>query len=247
MRGQVPAFAARQPVVVSGTGDTTVTMTLRPLGTLSGRIVTERAPNAPAPTASLPRVVLEPANGSPALGLVRISSGPDGPTETFTAEGLRAGPYVVRINTYGGWMIKSIAWRGRDYTDQPFDFAATTDVADVVVTVTNDPPVTTGVVRDERGRPVPNAAVLAFPADRTLWTNYGFSPTRLKMTRASSRGEYRHHALAAGSYLIVAIPGEAADGWTDPAFLERAAGLATQITLSWGAARTQDLVLRAVR
>jgi hypothetical protein len=244
-RGSPSQFAARVPVVVGAAGETSVVVQLRPLGTLTGRLVIERDPAKAAPTIAIPRVSLEPANGSPALGLLRVQYGPEGAQENFTVEGLRAGAYCLRINAVGGWLIKSITWQGRDYTDQPFDAATAQEFVDVVVTVTNAAPVVTGMVRDGRGQPVANAAVIAFPTDRALWTNYGFTPTRLKSTRSSSTGEYRMSAVPAGDYYLVAVPAAQATAWQDPAFLEKAAGTAARISITWGGQKAQNLRIGA--
>jgi hypothetical protein len=246
-RSGAPAYVARVPVTVAGPAEVQVTVRLQPLGSISGRLVVERDSSRPATSATPPRVRIEPANGSPSLGLHNVQYGPDGPGETFTLHGLRPGLYTVRINPFGGWVIKSVSWRGRDYTDQPFDAAAASDISDVIVTVTNAAPVVSGRVVDDRGQAAPNAAVLAFPADRALWANYGLSPTRLKMARASSEGTYRMDTLPAGTYLMAAVAASEAGAWMDPAFLDRIAGSAARVTLGWGGTVSQNLAVSRSR
>lgn len=244
-RSNAPSFAARTSVVVRGGETTDLILQLRPLSRMTGRVVVDPdAPTIPdAAPAVIPSVRLEPANGDPSLGLPRSSRTPDGTPYMFVIEGLRAGPYCIRVESAGVWMIKSVAWRGRDYADEPFDAAATQDFDDVVVTVTRAVPSVIGAVRDERGQAVTAAAVIAFPVDPARRTNYGLTPTRLKMVRTLSTGRFRL-ALPPGEYYLVAVPANQAAAWQDAAFLEKIAAGAVRFSLDWGANVTRDVVIK---
>jgi hypothetical protein len=60
------------------------------------------------------------------------------PTQEFRIQGVMPGAYVVRAG--GEWLVKSITWKGRDYTDRPIDAAAEPDLSGVDVTLTNAAP-----------------------------------------------------------------------------------------------------------
>ncbi len=138
-RSGAPTFAARMTVAVAGGRDTAIVLSLRALGTMSGRIVIE-PPAAAAPGAAsppFPSVSLEPANGDPSLGLPQASQAtkPDG---TFAIAGVRAGLYNLRISGGSRLMVKSVTSRGRDHADEPFDTSQAADFDDLLVTVTAD-------------------------------------------------------------------------------------------------------------
>ena len=90
------------------------------------------------------------------------------------------------------------------------------------------------------------SAVIVFPADRRLWTNFGWRPTRLRSARSATDGSFTIDALPAGDYLVVAVDVGQVDAWNDPKFLESASAVATLATLEWGVRATVDLVLRDV-
>jgi Carboxypeptidase regulatory-like domain len=240
MTGPARDYVGRADVTVAG-DETDVVVTMRPTGTMSGRILVE--PSSDAQSSSLPPgmvIQLDPASGNPALGLLRNILRPDGSPSTFTISGLLPGQYWLRTST--AWVIESIRWQGRDYTDAPFDAAATQDFADVEVTVTKSAaPVVSGIVRDRQGSPVADARVVAFPTDPALWQNYGLFPRRLKSTYAAQDGSYRLMELPAGQYFIAAFPPAASSTWYEPSFLEHAAASATQVALHWNEAANLDL------
>ena len=95
-----------------------------------------------------------------------------------------------------------------------------------------------GSVVDASGKPLANAQVIVFAADRAYWTPQS---RRIAATQASASGRYGFRNLPAGEYLI-AIAVDADDGqWFDPAFLESSSGEALTITLTAGAPVIQDL------
>ena len=97
------------------------------------------------------------------------------------------------------------------------------------------------------GRPVASAAVVAFPAESDQWTNYGFTPIRLKSVGIDTSGGYRVDGLPAGDYILIAIDSSQADAWQDPQFLEAASRAGTRVKLGWGDSATQDLRLTVIK
>jgi hypothetical protein len=246
LRSTPDNYWGRTPVTVAGTDTTDVRVSIRPAGVMRGTAAFETVRGRPKPRrATGTFMYLEPA--APGLGLATLSPRPtpEGEnTDTFTIEGLLAGPYWLRqAGLSFGWVVKSITWNGRDYTDVPVDTTGTQNIAGVAVTLTNGAPVVTGVVRDRTGNPVSAAVVLAFPTDRTLWSGYGLRPTRIKFATTTSAGEFEIRTLPAGDYFMLATDGRDPDAHHAPGFFERNAHVASRHSLSWNQTHTVDLVL----
>jgi hypothetical protein len=242
------AYWGRQPLTVGDRDLGDVAVPLHRTVTFSGRLVWENTASTPPP-AQHPRAILEPANGSASLGqpttwLSFLSSDPD----AFMMEGLMPGEYLFRLLGLGdGWAVKTITSGGRDVTSTPFDGSAGRDFTDVVVTLTDRATTLSGSVQPADAAAPTGAAVLAFPADRAHWSNYGFTPTSIKSTRLTNAGTFRIANLPAGDYLIVAVEDSLADAWQDPKFLEAAAPLATRVSMGWGESKSVDLRVVQVR
>jgi hypothetical protein len=190
-------------------------------------------------------VLLDPAGGNPSLGMPSSGYQPDVPYDQFEIVGLLPGEYWLRVPS-PGWLVKSVQWKGKDYTTAPFDAAATADLNGVVVTVTNAVPTLTGVVHDRDGLPSTTATVLVFPADRAQWTNFGLLPARIKKIAVDNTGNFNLNTLPAGDYCVIAVSAVPVV-WQDPEFFARAESLATRVTLSWGAQKNADLTVSTIR
>lgn len=248
-------YFGRQSISV-GTRDLTgIVVPLRPAVAISGRIVIEPA-SASTPAGGTPPSVAgagildlyaEPANGDPMLGMPRLNSRqrPTAQAPEFRLQGLGHGPYLLR--TVGGPLIKSIVWSGKDHTYTPFDTTTEQDITGVVITLTNETTTVTGSVVEGSGQPAANTAVIAFPAERAQWTNFGIRPLRLRASAGSTTGAYTLRNLPAGDYLLVAVRDDQIDRRHDPDFLEAASRVATRLTIGWGETKTQSLTLREIK
>jgi hypothetical protein len=235
MRGSAGGYWGRAVVHVDGRDVRDVVVELKKGVTLAGRIVREGVQSGPPPS-----LRAEPSRGNVSLGI--LTAAIQAPANTFKVEGLLPGEYFLgSANT----RIKSIEWRGRDYTARAFDTSDGADITDVVVTLTDQTIVLSGNVRDSRGNTVTNAAVIVFPVERELWESYGFNPARIKSTDVASG--YRIQTLPAGDYFAIAVGADLVDAWQDAKFLEDAAAVATKLTLAWGDQKTQDLVLTTIK
>jgi hypothetical protein len=176
-----------------------------------------------------------------------VGPAPTGGADEFSFSGLTDGQYFLRYNmpVTTSVVAKSIMANGVDYLDRPFD-AAGGDLTNVVVTVTDKVATLMGTVRDRRGATVADAAVIAFPADSSMWTNYGFSPPRIRSTLASKQGTYRIQGLPQGEYLVVAVNGSQRDAWQDSRFFPAAAGQAARTSVDWGATQTVNVTATEV-
>jgi hypothetical protein len=116
-----------------------------------------------------------------------------------------------------------------------------TDVAGLVVTLTDHPSELSGVVRDEKGALDSTALVLMFPKDAAAWTNYGASPRRLRSSRTTENGAFKISGPPPGNYFVVAVPEEAALNWQDPKFLQAISSGASSVAIAEGEMKALEL------
>jgi Carboxypeptidase regulatory-like domain len=240
-------YWARMPVAVGGRDDSGVAVVLRPAVRLRGRVAVEFDPARPAPTmTSTPSVTADPATGDPTLGRPTAGFQQDA-SDGFTIESLLAGSYFLRPRGSLGWLIKSAMWNGRDYADVPFDAATGQDITGVLVTMTNAIASVGGIVRDAQGRPAAGAAVIVFPVERRLWSDYGLQPSRIRTVSASADGAFLLTPLPGGEYYLVALPGGDIDAWQRPDFFKSVETQAVRVSVDWGETKTQDIVAGGAR
>ena len=118
------------------------------------------------------------------------------------------GRYFIRPGgVAGGWNLQSITANGIDVTDSPIDLS-NSSVSNVVITFSDQIQDLQGTVSSiPPGAEAPG--VVVFPADSNAWKNFGVSPTRMRLTRASGNGgRFVMGSLPPGDYFIVAIPDE---------------------------------------
>jgi hypothetical protein len=236
-------YIGRTTITVSGRDEHGVALPLRPTGTMTGRVRVESTIELPPGTTRQDPgsgLRLDPADGDPARGpLQREGASAATPSGEFTIAGLMPGPYFLRGNPT--WLIKSVTWQGRDYTDTPFDATATQDFSDVEVVVTDAKPTLTGIVRDTTGKPAAGAVVVAFSTNDAHWTNRGLTPIRMSSSTTSRTGAYQFPSLPAGEYFVVHVdPAQYASRF-EPEFFRTASAGAARVTLGWGETRSLDL------
>jgi len=230
------AYWGRAAVSSEGKDVADVIVAMQRASTLTAKLVWEGGL-----TPSFIFAAADPARGNASLYVTRAFNVQD--TEAFAIEGLMGGEFVLRITANSG-IVKSIMWDGEDYTTRPFDASTGKDFPGVVVTLTDQGAAVSGAVHDSRGAAATDAAVIVFPVDRRLWSNYGFTPARIKSSATTSAGDYRVQNLPAGEYFLVGVPASDLNAWQNPKFLEQAAGTASRITLEWGGKATVDLAIK---
>jgi hypothetical protein len=243
-----PAHWAEQTVTIDGDLDGLV-VAMRPAGTMRGRVLEEIVQGRPVfPVQASAMVALVPADGSPRLGMPESDTRFDQPgTDEFTIRGLLPGKYVLSAGESSQqrrWLVKSVAWQGRDYTDMPFDAAETQNFDGVQVVVTNGGATVAGVVRNDRGEPAPNANVVVFPDSPDLWTNVGLFPRRIRAVETAGNGQYTIERLPAGTYRVIAIEAPRASINLDGVFFQAHHALATRVSLEWEQQAALDLFAR---
>jgi hypothetical protein len=235
-------YWGRLPITVGDREVANLAVTLNPTITIRGRIVYEGT----AQPSMRPFVIAEPADGNASMGQP-WNAAEQGNMEALLLEGLMPGEYFLRVRVQDGWTVKSIVTGARDYSNAPFDASAGRDFNDVTITLTDRRTTVEGAVSTADGSPSAGAAVIAFPAERGQWSNYGQTPLRIKATRVTNVGTYRLTGLPAGDYLVVAVDESQFAAWHDPAFLEAAAASASRVSLGWGGSSAQNLRIVEVR
>jgi protocatechuate 3,4-dioxygenase beta subunit len=140
---------------------------------------------------------------------------------TFEMSGLNGPRRLQLVRTPPGLALKEIRVNGADITDRPIDLGTRAQsLANVDVVLTDRVAGLTGLVIDERTRPVAGAAVVVFATDRERW----YPASRyLREAAAGSDGAFTLTGLPPGSYHVSAvtgIPSGGEDAWQDPEFLD---------------------------
>lgn len=150
-------------------------------------------------------------------------------------------PYAYIDNTRH--VVSSVRVGEREFLGQGLD-VSTTNLTDVVVTVSNRTWDLSGTVRDQAGRPVPEARVIVFPRDRTWWQTVGFdSAGQVGQVAADRAGMFSTTGALGGDYLAsaAAVPPQY---WMAPEHLETLVPHATPVRLEVGEKRAVELRLR---
>jgi hypothetical protein len=162
------------PVSVNG-NDVSVDIRTNTGATIRGRVVLEGTPSALPPAIAQmsttgPRVMVQArpmmAGG---LGMAAGMTRPVSPAEdgTFELTGVR-GP-VLLAATGMRLAFKSVTHGAEDLTAKPIEFKGTERTSNVTIVLTYDVGTLEGMVTDDRGEPVPGAAVIIFPEDDSRW------------------------------------------------------------------------------
>lgn len=228
---------ASQPITVSTSDLTGLVLTLRPGASVDGTIDFDASPDAPDARPPFIQLRLDPESGDPELGAPTAQL----QQTAFRFDGVRSGAYFLRGAASGKWIVKSVMWNGEDYTNRALDATSAASLAGVKMTLTNRVAVITGAVKEI------NAAVILFPADRGLWSNYGFNPPRIKTTFTANNGSFRFENLPAGDYVVLAVDTANRMAWLEPGFFARMMSLATRVTVGWSDSQSTSLSIVAVR
>jgi Carboxypeptidase regulatory-like domain len=239
--GDRDGYAARVPLRIGAEDVSGLEVTLQRGVTISGRVVRDDG----EPFKGALNVSAQPANGDALLGgVITDRQTSRNPPDTFAVTGLHRGEYFLRVSA-GLLSVKSIT-ADAEYTDKSFDVRTGNDITNVLVTLTDKAAKLTGTVRSRDGAPSPEAAIVLFPAQPSMWTNYGGQSQRIKAVMYLGGPGFLIQRIPAGEYYVIAVDLSAPDIWQDPRFFPAAAPLATRVTIGWGTAVVQDLTLQQV-
>lgn len=150
---------------------------------------------------------------------------------------------LLRANVGGttGWYVKSVLFDGHDVTDSGVDFAPGRSYEGLQIVFTQKTTDLSGLVTDDRNRPVLDASVVIFPADREKWT---FQSRYVRTLRPDTNGRFTTKALPPlDDYLIIVVQNLESGQSSDPEFLARAREEAKSFSLTEGETKTVDVKL----
>ena len=227
---------ARQLVAAGDRDVSGLTLTMRPGIRVAGRI---DPPNGPARV----RVSLSPVAAMWQRTLP-FDAAPDG---HFAGGGTPPGRYLINVGAAGSSSVIAIMLSGRPLIDHTLVLESS-DVSDLVITMSNTPLHLTGSVLDTNGAAASQANVFAFPADTTTWRQGVLSFHRRCVTAATTSGSFDCAGLTTGEYYVAAIDPQTllpTDLFvaSDPAFLDRLIAGATRVTLTASGAAPVSLKL----
>ncbi len=240
-----PTLWASVPVSVEGRDIAGMQVQLATGARVTGRVEFEGTKALPTPAqVRLVSVVVEPTDGrANQFQLTRGSVDEAGQFKTYQ---FAPGRYVVRaFGAPPDWTLKGAFLAGRNVTDEPFEIAGK-DVADVVVTFTDQVTELQGAVHNGQG-PDAGATVIVFPQRAELWTERAIVSRSFRTARVASDSTYRVAGLPAGDYLAIAIDSAIPPDWQDPAFLQKLAPIAVHVTVADGEKKVQDVETRQIR
>jgi hypothetical protein len=194
---------------------------------MSGRIIFDGdgAPPAPAALARM-SLSLMPWGSSPS-GISSRRVAADG---SFVSAEYRPGRYTIGVGLApAGWVTSSVKLRGRDMLAAPLELEST-DLADVVLTLTNRLATAIGVVRTREGRPDPDATVVIVRA-RSTYLQGRVWPA-LVQVRVAADGSFTVPGLLPGEYDVVAVDDAALDQRMNAQLHAALIGASRRITVS---------------
>ncbi len=156
-------------------------------------------------------------------------------TGRFRIASLLPGRYLVRAgrgpDVPPEWHFDKVTIGGRDVTDEPIEFNATS-ADDVVVTFTRRATDLRGVVHGVDGTPDVEATVVVFPTNPQAWQRPETWLRNLKTVMVSHRGAYALANLPPGEYFAAALS-DADGARIDAELLRRLAPIATRVRLDY--------------
>jgi hypothetical protein len=228
--GRRGAEVAVVPVTV-GAFDVELAVSTRPAAVLTGTIAAGQG-------STLPRQFQATVGALPAGEMGRRTGATVAADGTFELTGF-SGPLRIWVAQLPkGWAVSRIEINGAEVTDDTFELRAGI-TANMRVIVSNQ----LGVVRGAetvRNVPVPDAAVVVFPADARQRS----APSRfIRWGRTDPDGQYSVDGLPPGDYRAIALDDFVDDESLDADALGRLSIGSTEITVSQAAPARVDLAL----
>ena len=228
--GDTMRFAS-QPLSVSG-DLADVTVMLSPGATISGTVIVQLTQGTQVDLSQV-RITARPADA--AIG--QETNGRADRSGAFTIQSIPAGPHWFRVQAPRGLTLKSVMVGGRDVVDTPHDIQAGEKIGGATIVLTDRVSEINGTIMDDRGAPIPDYTMLAFPEDTRLW---GPQSRHIMTTRPDQNGTFQIRGLPPSRYYLVAIDPTNQGEWFEPAFLEQHREASGRLTLGEGEVKTQD-------
>lgn len=217
--------------------DAGVSIALRPLLTISGRILVDgRASDAGG------RITVETVpRGSPLRGGMLSQAARATPDGTFTVAAVQ-GPIELRLrNAPPGWSLETLAIGGRVLPDTWIDLTRGEAMADVTVRVSTRPTDLSGTVSTTSGPLTPADSVVVFPVDPARLDN----PDRwARWIKPDPHGRFELRDLPEGDYGVVALRDVDDATWATRQFLDSVRSMALTVRLIAGETTKVSLTVR---
>jgi hypothetical protein len=140
-----------------------------------------------------------------------------------------------------GWYLKSVLYDGNDITDTGMEFTPGRSYEGLQVVFSQKTTDLSGLVTDDRNRPVVDVSLVIFPADRGKWT---YQSRYIRTLRPDTNGKYTIKSLPpSDEYLIIAVQNLESGQASDPEFLARAKEESKTFSLNEGETKAFDVKL----
>jgi Carboxypeptidase regulatory-like domain len=228
---ETPQYAT-QPLTVASVDVSDVTVVLYPGASINGTVTFE---GSPAPEPNQIRITAPSAENALTAGNPNARVEKDG---HFALDGVPAGLHWIRSGGgLRGWSLKSVIVDSHDVADTPVELRSGQILNDVNVVFTNKQTEIDGTVTDERGNPITDFTVLAFPSDPLLWRPLA---RQIMTARPDQNGKFQIRGLPTGAYYLATVDPAEQGEWFEPAFLDQQRIAAARVILGDGDTKTQD-------
>jgi len=207
--------------------------------TARGVILTD---DGSVPTFRADQVSIFPQPAEP--GSMMVSPGQNRINDDFTFELTSLSDRrLIRANVGQnlGWYLKAVMHDADDVTDNGIEFTPGRSYEGLQIIFSKKTTDLSGVVTDDRGRPVLDATVVIFPANKDLWT---YLSRYMRSARPDTNGKYSFKSLPPHEdYMVIAVQNLESGQGADPDFLARALEEAKKVSLNEGETKAFDLKL----
>lgn len=241
-----PTFWASAPVIVGDADITGVEAAVQQGATIWGRVEFDASDDRPPidQIRRTPLIVVESSRSD-------LGSFPAGAIDAdgrFRMVNLPPGQYAIRLlpivdGGLRGWTTASVRQGDRELSGAAFELG-TTDIRDLVITLTTRLAKVAGVVRDDAGRAAPDAMLYVFPADRSRWGSLDMDEHWPRVMRPARSGKYQTDGLAPGDYVIAALTSDAPDPPRTTFDIVKIFQTGVPVTVSPNETHALDLVVR---
>ncbi len=147
----------------------------------------------------------------------------------------------ANIGQNSGWFLKAVLLDGTDITDSGAEFTPGRSYDGLQVIFSRKTTDLSGMLTDDRGKPVLDATVVIFPANKDLWT---FSSRYVRSARPDTNGRYNVRSLPpSDDYMVIAVQNLEQGQGSDPDFLARALEEGHRFSLNEGETKAVDIKL----
>jgi len=137
--------------------------------------------------------------------------------------------------------LKAVMFDSQDITDTGMEFTPGRSYDGLQIIFSQKTTDLSGLVTDDRGKPVLDATVVIFPANKDLWT---YQSRYMRSIRPDTSGKYNIKYLPPlDDYLVIAVQNLESGQGVDPDFLTRAREEAKSFSLNEGEFKAVDVKL----